>query len=48
MLVRLSAALAIDPAGVAVLVVLFLPDRHAVFHFVDDVAAGSEGFGAMP
>ena len=46
-LVRMRAALAIDPARVAVDVVLFLPDRHAVLHFVDDVAARGECFGAM-
>ena len=46
--VRCRAALAVHPAGVAVHVVLFLPDRHAVFHFIDDVAARGERFGAMP
>ena len=47
-LVRMRAALAVDPARVAVDVVLFLPDRHAVLHFVDDVAARRERLGAMP
>src|ERR1700728_5318870 len=44
---RRGAALAIDPAGIAVLVVLLLPDRHAVLDLVDDVAAGIEGLAAM-
>ena len=41
------AALAVDPAGVAVRVMLLLPDRHAMFHFVDDVTAGREGLAAV-
>ena len=36
------AALAVHPAGVAVLVVLLLPDGHPMLHLVDDVAAGAE------
>src|SRR5919109_3017336 len=42
-----GAALAVDPAGVAVDVVLLLPDGHAVLHFIDDEAAGAEGLVAM-
>src|SRR5882672_114735 len=38
---------AVYPAGVAGHVVLFLPDRQVVLHFVDDVAAGGEGLAAM-
>src|SRR5580658_1943201 len=37
-----GALLAIHPARVAVSIVLFLPDRHAVLHLIDDVAAGGE------
>ena len=47
MLVRMGAALAIHPAGIAVDVVLLLPDRHAMFHFVDDEAAGAKRLVAM-
>ena len=36
-----------DPGGIAIDVVLLLPDREAVLDFVDDVAAGAEGFVAM-
>src|SRR5687768_5825575 len=42
-----SAALAVHPAGVAVDVVLFLPDRDAMLHFIDDEAAGAESFVSM-
>ena len=35
-------ALAVDPAGVAVLVVFLLPDRHTVLDLIDDVPAGEE------
>ena len=42
-----GAVLAIDPAGIAVLVVLLLPDRHAVLDLIDDVAAGIECLTAM-
>src|SRR5262249_50154585 len=34
------AALAVYPAGVTVLIVLLLPDRHTMFDFIDDVATG--------
>src|SRR5579863_4098038 len=40
-------ALAVHPAGITASIVLFLPDRHAMFHFVDDEAAGVEGLSAM-
>ena len=42
------AAFAIDPSRIAIDVVFLLPDRNAVFHFVDDIAAGLERFVAMP
>ena len=41
------ATLAVHPAGVAVDVVLFLPDGHTMFDFIDDETAGAEGFVAM-
>jgi hypothetical protein len=44
---RRGTSLAVHPTGVAVLVVLFLPDRHSMFDFVDDVSACGEGFGAV-
>jgi hypothetical protein len=44
---RRSATLAIYPSGVTILVVLLLPDRHSVLHFVNDVAAGRESFSTM-
>src|SRR5690606_14809874 len=44
---RRGAALAVHPAGVAVDVMLLLPDRQPVLHFVDDVAAGAKGLVAM-
>jgi hypothetical protein len=44
---RRGASLAIHPPGVTVLVVLLLPNRHAMFDFVDDVSACGEGFGAV-
>ena len=44
---RCGAALAVDPAAVAVRVVLFFPDRHAVLDRIDDVAAGIEGLAPM-
>src|SRR6185503_4871300 len=47
MITRQCTPLAVDPAGIAIDVVFFLPDRHAVFHFIDDVAAGAEGLVAM-
>src|ERR1700722_3358001 len=40
-------AFAVHPARIAVSVMLLLPDRHAMLHFVDDVAAGVEGFAPM-
>src|ERR1700681_4774052 len=45
---RRRTALAVHPAGVAVFVVLLLPDRQPVFDLIDDVATGAEGFIAMP
>src|SRR5215831_14207175 len=36
-----------QPAGLAVGVVLVLPDRYALLYFIDDVAAGREGRFAM-
>ena len=42
-----GAALAVDPARVAVVVVLLLPDRHPVLDLVDDVAACAKRFVAM-
>jgi hypothetical protein len=39
--------LAVHPTGIAILVVLLLPDRHSMFDFVDDVSACGEGFGAV-
>src|SRR5258708_27106750 len=45
---RRRAALAVHPAGIAASIVFFLPDRHAMLHFVDDEAAGVEGLSAMP
>src|SRR5712671_4185104 len=44
---RLRTPLAIYPARVAIDVVFLFPDRHAMFHFIDDVAAGFESFIAM-
>src|SRR5882757_2681032 len=44
---RRGASLAVHPTGIAILVVLFLPDRHSMLDFVDDVSACSEGLGAM-
>src|SRR5215218_6015472 len=44
---RRRATLAIDPARFAIDVVFFLPDRHAVFDRVDDVAAGGKRLGAV-
>src|SRR5580704_17112622 len=44
---RAGAALAVDPAGVAVEVVLFLPDRHALLDLVDDVAGRKKGLVAV-
>src|SRR5579871_1695803 len=44
---RLRTALAVDPAGVAVAVVLLLPDRHPVLDLVDDEAAGGEGLATV-
>ena len=43
----LRTALAVDPAGIAVDVVLFLPDRDAMLDLVDDVTARGERFRAM-
>ena len=44
---RRRAALAIDPAGVTVDVVLLLPDRHAMLDFIDDESAGAERLVTM-
>lgn len=37
-----GAALAVHPTRIAIDIVLFLPDRHPMLHFVDDVATGTE------
>src|SRR3984885_1998186 len=42
-----GAALAIHPAGIAVPIVLFFPDRKAVLDLVDDEPAGVERLAAM-
>src|SRR5258707_4344686 len=44
---RHRAALAVYPAGITASIMFFLPDRHAMFHFVDDEPAGVEGLAAM-
>jgi len=44
---RSGTSLTIHPARIAVRVMLLLPDRHAVFHFIDDVAACGEGLRTM-
>src|SRR5712671_8146973 len=44
---RRREVLAVHPAGIAASIVFFLPDRHAMLHFVDDEAAGVEGLSAM-
>ena len=44
---RRGTSLAVHPTGIAVLVVLFLPNRDSMFDFVDDVSACGEGFGAV-
>src|SRR5579871_6255752 len=41
-LVGMRAALAVDPARIAVVVVLLLPDRDTMLDFIDDVATGLE------
>ncbi len=41
------AALAVHPAGVTIDVVLLLPDRDAMLHLIDDVAAGQKGLLAV-
>ncbi len=46
-LARRCAALAVDPSGIAVFVVLLLPDGNAVFHFIDDVAARAKRLVAV-
>src|SRR5258708_37655525 len=45
---RHRAALAVHPAGITASIMFFLPDRHAMFHFVDDEPAGVQGLAAMP
>src|SRR6266478_4638045 len=44
---RRRATLAVHPAGITAAIMFFLPDRHAMLHFVDDEAARLEGFAAM-
>ena len=44
---EVSAGGAVDPSAGAAGVVLFFPDRHAGLGFVDEVAAGVEGGGAV-
>src|SRR4051794_28473081 len=44
---RRGAALTVDPTGVAVLVVLLLPDGHTMFDFVDDVSTRLKCFCAV-
>src|ERR1700734_3876916 len=44
---RRRATLAVHPAGIAASIVLFLPDGHAMLHFVDDKTTGIEGFAAV-
>src|SRR5258708_14574915 len=44
---RHRAALAVHPAGITASIMFFLPDRHAMFHFVDDEPAGVEGLAAV-
>ena len=41
------ATLAVYPARIAAAVVLFLPNGHAMFDFIDDESAGIEGFAAV-
>ena len=41
------AALAIDPPGIAVPIMLLLPDRQPVFDLIDDVAASLERLAAV-
>ena len=43
----LSAAFAVDPTGVPIHVMLFLPDRQSHFQFIDYVTAGFERFVAV-
>jgi len=42
-----GATLAVHPAGITIDVVLFLPDGHAMFDFIDDEAAGAKRLVAM-
>src|SRR5688572_28158637 len=44
---RGGASLAVHPARIAGDVVFLLPDGHAMFHFIDDEAAGTECLVAM-
>lgn len=44
---RFGAGFTAYPAGITIDIELFFPDGCAVFDFVDDVAAGVEGFAAM-
>ena len=44
---RGGAGFAAYPAGIAVDVEFFFPDGGSVFDFVDNVAAGIEGFAAV-
>src|ERR1700761_5693521 len=42
-----GATFAVDPAGVAVLVVLLFPDGHSMFNLVDDVSTGLKCLSAV-
>src|ERR1700722_8202745 len=44
---RRRATFAVHPAGITASIVLFLPNGHAVFYFVDDESTGIEGFAAV-
>src|SRR5260370_36012035 len=41
------AAFAVDPAGGPASIMLLLPDRDALLHFIDDEPAGVEGFARV-
>src|SRR5258708_1498566 len=44
---RHRAALAVHPAGITASIMFFLPDRHAMFHFVDDEPAGVQALAPL-
>src|ERR1700691_6119550 len=44
---RGGTRLAVHPAGIAIAIVLFFPDRHAVLDRVDDEATRIEGLASM-